>query len=214
MKTSLLPEGSCNPGGHFHTSPSSHLRWAIPQQPSQGLPRKQCFLRPSLPCVPTRASARPPRPSPLRELSCPWRRLTAWKLFSSSRLKTKMTASAQPENLRGVREQKGGQTSLLLWTLCPGRSGKLEFSPLASADPSQPAHPNITPHLGIRCPSFLSDQHQMSLSIHQHLFLVLVTCPEGVEVVVGQRSQVTKFAHAPCTLAIVASSFLLVSIAA
>lgn len=60
-----------------------------------------------LPCVPTRANARPPRPSPRRELSCPWRRLTAWKLFSSSRLKTKMTASAQPENLRGVREQMG-----------------------------------------------------------------------------------------------------------
>lgn len=66
---------------------------------------KQGFHVLSLPWVPTRARARPPRPSPRRELSCPWRRLTAWKLLSSSRLKTKITASAQPENLQGTRKQ-------------------------------------------------------------------------------------------------------------
>ena len=98
-----------------------------------------------LPCVPTSARARPPRPSPRRELSCPWRRLTAWKLFSSSRLKTKITASAQPENLRRVREQMNGQTCLLLWILFPRRPGNPEPSPLASADPSPPTHPIISP---------------------------------------------------------------------
>lgn len=103
-------------GGSFRRVPTIQVTISTPYQALtcvgessqlKDSPRKQCFPRPSLPCVPTSASASPPRPSPRRELSCPWRRLTAWKLFSSSRLKTKMTASAQPENLRGVREQKG-----------------------------------------------------------------------------------------------------------
>lgn len=51
--------------------------------------------------------------------------------------------------------------------------------PLASKHPSPPAYPIISSSPGIRCSSFLSDQHQMSLSIHQHFFLVLLTCPEG-----------------------------------
>lgn len=164
-----------------------------------------CLPSPSLPCVPTNASARPPRPSPRRELSCPWRRLTAWKLFSSSRLKTRITASAQPENFRGMRGQREGQTSPLLSTLFPVRPGKPEPTPLASA------HPIPHPHLGIRCPSFLSDQHQMSLSIHQHLFLVLLTCAERLEVI-GQGSQVTRPPHHPSILAVMSSSFPLVSI--
>lgn len=54
----------------------------------------------------------------------------------------------------------------------------------------------------------------MSLSIHQHLFLVLVTCPKGLEVVVGQRSQVTRPLQAPSPLAVMASSFPVVSIPA
>lgn len=113
---------------------------------------QQCLPSPSLPCVPTSASARPPRPSPRRELSCPWRRLTAWKLFSSSRLKTKITASAQPENLRGMREQMEGQTSLLLRMLFPGRLGEPAPSPSASADPSQPAYPIPQPSPWHRVP--------------------------------------------------------------
>lgn len=40
----------------------------------------------------------------------------------------------------------------------------------------------------------------MSLSIHQHFFLVLLTCPEELGVIGGQRSQVTKSPHAPCIL--------------
>lgn len=51
----------------------------------------------------------------------------------------------------------------------------------------------------------------MSLSIHQHLFLVLLTCAERLEVV-GQRSQVTRPLRHPSTLAVMASSFPLVSI--
>ena len=37
----------------------------------------------------------------------------------------------------------------------------------------------------------------MSLAIHQHFFLVLLTCPEELGVIGGQRSQVTKSPHAP-----------------
>lgn len=54
----------------------------------------------------------------------------------------------------------------------------------------------------------------MSLSIHQHFFLVLLTCPEELGVIGGQRSQVTKPPHAPCILAVVAASFPLVTIPA
>lgn len=54
----------------------------------------------------------------------------------------------------------------------------------------------------------------MSLSIHQHFFLVLLTCPEELGVIGGQRSQVTKSPHAPCILAVVAASFPLVTIPA
>lgn len=53
----------------------------------------------------------------------------------------------------------------------------------------------------------------MSLSIYQHLFLVLLTCPKGLEVV-GRRSRVTRPPHDPSALAVVASSFPLVSIPA
>lgn len=54
----------------------------------------------------------------------------------------------------------------------------------------------------------------MSLSIHQHFLLVLLTCPEELQAVGDQKLQVAKPPYVPCTLAMVASSFLLVSIIA
>lgn len=52
------------------------------------------------------------------------------------------------------------------------------------------------PHLGIGRSCFLSDQHQMSLPIHQHLFLVLLACPE-------ELSQVMEPSYIPSTLVLV-----------
>lgn len=166
------------------------------RHPSPSPKSKAPISVPSLPWVPTRARARPPRPSPRRELSCPWRRLTAWKLLSSSRLKTKITASAQPENLQGMRRQTQGHTG-------PTRSGYHSDGVQPDREclhvryqPNQlPIGTASIPHLGIWCPRFLSDQDQMSLPIHQHFFLVLLTCPEEMKSLIGQRCQVTKPSH-------------------
>lgn len=67
---------------------------------------------------------------------------------------------------------------------------------MSNADPGQPSTAS-TPHLGIGCSCFLSDQHQVSLPVHQHLFLVLLACPEELKSLIGQRCQVTKPFHIP-----------------